>query len=82
MHVWSVVVLLLKRQLNSMPWCLLVCNLVVYCVVVLFVVMERTVAITGDPVGLFQDFSLRRKIWGNYFPKVNVYKNRFTKSML
>jgi hypothetical protein len=35
--------------------------------VVLLVVMELTAAITGDRVGLFLDFSLRRKIWGAVF---------------
>ncbi len=60
--VWSVVVLLLKRELNSLPLCLLVRNLVVYCVVVLLVVMEWMAAITGDCVGQFLDFSPRRKI--------------------
>jgi len=46
-----VVVLLLKRELNSLPLCLLLCNLVVYCVVVLLVVMEWMATITGDCVG-------------------------------
>ncbi len=45
------VVLLLKRELNSLLQCLLVFNLVVYCMVVL--VMEWTAAITGDSMGLF-----------------------------
>ncbi len=53
--VWSVVV---QRELNSLPECLLVCNLVV---------MERTAAITGDHMGLFRDFSPRRKILENRF---------------
>jgi hypothetical protein len=30
--------------------------------------MERTAAITGDCMGLYLNFSLRRKIWGNHFP--------------
>jgi hypothetical protein len=51
MKVWSMVVLLLKRELNSLLQCLLVFNLVVYCMVVL--VMEWTAAITGDSMGLF-----------------------------
>ncbi len=46
------VVLLLKRELNSLLQFLLVFNLVVYCMVVL--VMEWTAAaITGDSMGLF-----------------------------
>jgi hypothetical protein len=53
MKVWSVVVLLLKRGLNSLPWCLLVCNFVV-----LLVVLEWTAAITGDRFGLFLEFFL------------------------
>jgi hypothetical protein len=40
------------RELNSLPECLLVCNLVV---------MEWTAAITGDRMGLFRDFYLKRK---------------------
>jgi hypothetical protein len=36
--------------------------------VVLLVMLEWTAAIIGDCVGLFLDFSLRRKIWGNHFP--------------
>ncbi len=55
MKVWSTVV---QRELNSKPLCLLVCNLVA---------MEWTAAITGDCVGLFWDFSLRRKILENHF---------------
>jgi len=55
MKVWSVLVL---RQLNTLLECLLVCNLVV---------MEWTAAITGDSVGLFRDFSPRRKILENRF---------------
>jgi hypothetical protein len=58
MKVWSMVVLLLKKELKS----LLVCNLVVYCMVVLLVVMKWSAAITGDCMGLFLDFSIRRKI--------------------
>ncbi len=46
------------RELNSLPYCLLVCNWVV-----LLVVMEWTAAITGDRVWLF----LGRKIWGTVF---------------
>jgi hypothetical protein len=38
-----------------------VCNMVVYSVVVLLVVRELTVAITGDCVVFFWPFSLRRK---------------------
>jgi hypothetical protein len=41
MKFWSVVV---QMELNSLPECLLVCNLVV---------MEWMAAITGDRVGLF-----------------------------
>ncbi len=62
MKVWSMVVLLLKRELNSLLLCLLVCNLEVYCVLVLLVVMEWTATITGDHMVLFLDFSIRRKI--------------------
>jgi hypothetical protein len=54
MKVWSMVI---KRELNSLLECLLVCNLVA---------MEWTAAITGDCMGLFQDFSLRRKILENH----------------
>jgi hypothetical protein len=54
MKVWSMVI---QRELNSLLECLLVCNLVV---------MEWTAAITGDCMGLFQDFSLRRKILENH----------------
>jgi hypothetical protein len=39
--------MVVQRELNSLPECLLVCNLVV---------MEWTAAITGDLVGLFPDF--------------------------
>ncbi len=53
MKVWSVVV---QKEHNSLPECLLVCNLVA---------MEWTAAITGDHVGVFWDFSLRRKILEN-----------------
>jgi hypothetical protein len=35
--------------------------------VVLLVVTKWMAAITGDGVGLFLDFSLRRKIWGTIF---------------
>jgi hypothetical protein len=45
MKVLSVAV---QRELSSLPECLLVCNLVM---------MEQMAAITGDRVGLFQDFS-------------------------
>jgi len=55
MKVWSMVV---QRELNSLPEYLLVCNLVV---------MEWMAAITGDCMGLFRDFSLRRKILENRF---------------
>jgi hypothetical protein len=55
MKVWSIVV---QRELNSLSECLLVCNLVV---------IEWMTAITGDCVGLFWDFSLRRKIWRTIF---------------
>ncbi len=55
MKVWSVVV---QRELNSLPECLLICNLVV---------MEWMAAITGDCVGLFWDFSPRIKILENHF---------------
>ncbi len=41
MKVWSAVV---QKELNSLPECLLICNLVV---------MEWTAAITGDYVGYF-----------------------------
>ncbi len=44
---------MVQKELNSMLECLLVCNLVV---------MEWTAAIIGDLLGLFQDFSPRRKI--------------------
>jgi hypothetical protein len=62
MEVWSAVVLLLKGELSSLSLCLLVCNLVVYCVVVLLVVMEWTAAITGDHVELLLDILPKRKI--------------------
>jgi hypothetical protein len=55
MKVWSMVV---QRELNSLLECILVCNLVA---------MELTAAITGDHVGLFRDFSPRRKILENCF---------------
>jgi hypothetical protein len=55
MKVWS---MLVQRELNNLPECLLVCNLVV---------MEWTAAITDDHVGLLRDFSLRRKILENSF---------------
>jgi hypothetical protein len=55
MKVWRVVV---QSELNSLPECLLVCNLVI---------MEWMVAITGDRMGLFRDFSLRRKNFENRF---------------
>ncbi len=41
MKVWSMVV---QKELNSLPECLLICNLMV---------MEWTAAITGDYVGYF-----------------------------
>jgi hypothetical protein len=69
MKVWSVVVLLFKRELSSLQLCLLVCNLAVYCVVALLVVMEWTATITGDHKGLFLDSSPRRKNWGDHFPR-------------
>jgi hypothetical protein len=71
------VVLLLKNELNSLPWCLLVCNLVV-----LLVVMGWTAAITGDSVGLFLDFSPGRKIWGNRFPGWKTHCNVLKKHIL
>jgi hypothetical protein len=55
MKVWSMVV---QRELNSLPECFLVCNLVV---------IEWMAAITGDCVGLFWDFYLRRKIGRTIF---------------
>jgi hypothetical protein len=55
MKVWSVVV---QRELSSLPECLLVYNLVV---------MEWTGANVGDCVGLFWDFSPRRKLLENCF---------------
>jgi hypothetical protein len=55
MKVWGVVV---QRELNSLPECLLVCNLVV---------KEWTATITGDRVRIFQDFSTWRKILENHF---------------
>jgi hypothetical protein len=55
MKVWGMVV---QGELNSLQECLLVCNLVV---------MWWAAAITGDHVGLFQNFSLRRKILENRF---------------
>jgi hypothetical protein len=67
MKVWSVVVLLLKMELKSLPGCLLVCNLVV---------MEWT---AGDSVGLFrdfQDFSLRRKKFGELFSAWRKWKTK------
>jgi hypothetical protein len=36
--------------------------------VVLLVAMKWMAAITGDCMGLFLDFSVRRKIWGNRSP--------------
>ena len=50
--------MVVQSELNSLPECLLVCNLVV---------MESTAAISDDRVGLFQDFSLKRKILENHF---------------
>ncbi len=55
MKVWTMGV---QRELNCQTECLLVCNLVV---------MECMATISGDHVGLFWDFSLRRKILGNRF---------------
>ncbi len=49
--------MVVQRELNSLPECLLVCNLVV---------MEWTATITGDLLGLFQDLSRRRKISSCY----------------
>jgi hypothetical protein len=34
--------------------------------------MEWTAAITGDRLGLFLDFSLRRKIFGNHLPRQSI----------
>ena len=65
------VVLLFKRELNSLPWCLLVCNLVV-----LLAVMEWTAANTGDRVGLFLVFLLGEKFWGTVFQGGNGYSQR------
>jgi hypothetical protein len=48
--------------------CLLVCNMVVYCVVVLLVVTEWMATITGDLMGLFLEFLRRRKIVDDCFP--------------
>ncbi len=50
--------MVVQRELNSLPECLLICNLVV---------MEWMAAITGDRVGLFWDFSPRIKILENHF---------------
>jgi hypothetical protein len=47
-----------QRELKSMPECLLVCNLVV---------MEWTAAITGERVGLYQDFFAEKKNFGELF---------------
>jgi hypothetical protein len=45
-------------------------------VVVLLVAMEWMASITGDRVGLFLDFSPRRKIWGTVFQaETDVYKS-------
>jgi hypothetical protein len=52
MKVWSVVILLLKKGMNTLPECLLVCNLVV---------LEWAAAIAGDCIGLFQSFSSEAK---------------------
>jgi hypothetical protein len=79
MNVWSVVVLLLKRQLNSLPWCLLVCNLVVYCVVALLVVMEWTAAITSDREGLFKGFFSEEKNLGQLFSRDVPHRPILTK---
>jgi hypothetical protein len=70
MKVWSVVVV--QRELSSLLECLLVCNLVV---------MEWTAAITGDCVGLFWDFSPRRKILENHF-LMKRNRKRFVKNVL
>jgi hypothetical protein len=51
---------MVQRELNSLPQCLLVCNLVV---------MEWAAAITGDQKGLSRDFSPKRKILGNHFQR-------------
>jgi hypothetical protein len=64
MKVWSVVV---QRELNSLPECLLVCNLVV---------IEWTAAITGDRMGLFQDLSPKRKILENHFRQRIIYHHK------
>jgi hypothetical protein len=69
MTVWSMVVLLLKRELNGQLQCFLVCNLQVYCVLVLLVVMEWTATITGDHVGLFLEFFSMEKNCGRPFSK-------------
>jgi hypothetical protein len=55
MKVWSMVV---QRELNSLPECPLVYNLVV---------MEWTAAISGDCMGLFRDFSPWKKILEDNF---------------
>jgi hypothetical protein len=60
------VVLLLKRELSSLLWCILVCNLVV-----LLVVMEWTDAITGDRVGLFLIF-LQGEKFGEPFSRLET----------
>jgi hypothetical protein len=57
-HCMKVSSIGVQRDLNSLPECHLVCNLMV---------MEKTAAITDDRMGLFQDFSLRRKILENRF---------------
>ncbi len=60
MNVWSMVV---QRELNSLPECLLVCNLVV---------MEWTAAITGDCMGYF-GISLRgEKFWRTIFDEAEL----------
>ncbi len=52
----------------QLPLSMVVCNVVVYSMVVLLVVRELTAAIAGDSVGFSWNFSQRRKIKGDCFP--------------
>ncbi len=66
MKVWSLVVLLLKRELSSLSLCLLDCNLVV-----LLVVMEWTGTITGDCM-VFSVFFSSKKNLGRPFTRAGI----------
>ncbi len=66
-HCMKIVVFFLsKRGLDSLPYCLLVCSLVV-----LLVVLEWTATIAGDHVGLFLSFFF---LWGEKFWMIVFHK--------